>query len=77
MNTISNCKIIEYKGNIYVTHDPEFSLSDLYFIAKHPNIADIEYLLKIIKAHIYFGCVYSDEIMHKIKHLISTYSENL
>lgn len=73
MDTKSNCKIIEYKGNIYVTDDPELSLSDLYFIAKHPDIANIEYLLKIIKSHLNYGCMYSDEIMLKIKHIISIY----
>lgn len=64
-------KFIIYKGTFYHNDDPDISLSDLYFIAKNPEIDNITELLKIIKMNDTMGCEYCDEVMHKMKSVIN------
>lgn len=75
MNKRNNCILfIEYKGELITnTNDQTLDIRDLFVIAKNKDIANINQLIHIIKAHVHYGCTYTDDVMMKIKPLLSHY----
>ena len=72
---MNNCILfVEYKGELITnSNDRTLDIHDLFVIAKNKNIANINQLIHIVKAHVHYGCSYTDDIMTKIKPFVSYY----